>query len=320
MAKISVIITVYNLDDYISRSVKSVIQQTFDDLELIVVDDGSTDDSLNKINEFAKKDKRISVIHTENHGVSEARNTGLKQASGDWVLFVDGDDFLLNDALEKMWEKTDNCDIVVCNYSKVYADHTDPPFYHLPTEEEANSPDRIPRFIEAQLEIGNGQLNKLYRREFLLKSGVWFEPREEIFAEDLYFNCKILKFAGRIRIVDQVLSGYYQRIGSETYSYKENLLKRSIQFLDGISSWYNNQYDKALRNRAVRLYFEVLRNEAMHNYKSFKSVTKNKHFRDQVKKIDYANFSQNRRIILRLLRFPSILYLVFKYRLKRRLK
>lgn len=88
--KVSVIIPVYNLADYLHYSLSSIINQTFFDMEIIVVDDGSTDDSLKIAHEFAETDSRIKVIHQNNEGVSAARNTGLRIASGEYILFLDG--------------------------------------------------------------------------------------------------------------------------------------------------------------------------------------------------------------------------------------
>lgn len=94
LSKISVIVPVYNVEKYLSRCIESILAQTFTDFELLLIDDGSKDASSKICDEFAKTDARIKVFHTENRGVSTARNLGIKEASADWICFVDSDDWV----------------------------------------------------------------------------------------------------------------------------------------------------------------------------------------------------------------------------------
>jgi len=103
--KVSIIIPVYNVEDYLVECLHSVITQTFKDIEIILVDDGSTDRSLEIINSFAGKDERIKIIHQTNSGVSAARNTGICASSGEYVLFVDSDDMIMPNSVEKLYKK-----------------------------------------------------------------------------------------------------------------------------------------------------------------------------------------------------------------------
>ena len=116
--KISLIIPVYNKEDFVVRCIDSLINQTYEDIEIIAIDDGSTDDSLKILNELEKKDQRMKVFHQDNAGVSVARNRGLLEATGDYVYFIDGDDYLIKDACEKMIKATNNgiYDMVICKY------------------------------------------------------------------------------------------------------------------------------------------------------------------------------------------------------------
>lgn len=116
MKKISVIVPVYNVERYLKRCIESIINQTYKDLEIILVDDGSTDSSGNICDEYKKIDKRISVIHKKNGGLSDARNEGLKVVTGTYIAFVDSDDFLDLDMYEYMQKniEKENADIVIC--------------------------------------------------------------------------------------------------------------------------------------------------------------------------------------------------------------
>lgn len=121
MSKISVIVPVYNVEKFIRRCLDSIINQTLKDLEIILVDDGSTDNSGVICDEYAKLDNRITVIHKENGGLSSARNIGLDFAKGDWIAFVDSDDYIdykMYEVLYKNAEKN-NCDISVCYFEYI---------------------------------------------------------------------------------------------------------------------------------------------------------------------------------------------------------
>ena len=107
MATISIIIPVYNVEEYLERCLQSVISQNYSDIEILLIDDGSTDRSPQICDSFAMKDNRVEVTHTMNNGVSVARNIGVKKAKGDYLMFVDSDDYLTGDAIETVFEYHD---------------------------------------------------------------------------------------------------------------------------------------------------------------------------------------------------------------------
>ena len=123
---ISVIVPVYNAENYIDKCVESLVNQTYKNLEIILVNDGSTDSSGTKCDEWAKKDSRIKVIHKENGGVSSARNAGLDVAEGAYVAFVDSDDSLKTTAYEKSVSEIQqhNLDLLIFGYETVFTDHS----------------------------------------------------------------------------------------------------------------------------------------------------------------------------------------------------
>ena len=124
MNKISIIIPAYNIERYIERTLLSVCSQSYRNIEVIVVDDGSTDDTWNIITKFAKNDKRVVTIHQENGGVTSARMTGVKNSTGDWIGFVDGDDIIEEDMFEFLLTnaETYNAQISHCGYKMIFAD------------------------------------------------------------------------------------------------------------------------------------------------------------------------------------------------------
>jgi len=118
MAKISVIIPVYNVESYLRKCLDSVVSQTYSDLEILLINDGSLDNCGEICDEYAAKDARIKVFHKENGGVSSALNIGLRQFTGDFVGFVDSDDWVEPDLFAELLSSIDGCDISVCSYYK----------------------------------------------------------------------------------------------------------------------------------------------------------------------------------------------------------
>ena len=118
---ISVVVPVYNVEKYIDKCINSIINQTYKNLEIILVDDGSPDNCGKICDEYAKKDNRIKVTHKENGGVSSARNIGIKNATGDWLTFVDADDWIENNFVEQLLKigNQENAEIVLCGYNRV---------------------------------------------------------------------------------------------------------------------------------------------------------------------------------------------------------
>ena len=128
---ISVIVPVYNVERYVEKCIQSICCQSFSNLEIILVDDGSTDRSGVICDEWSRKDSRIQVIHKENGGLSDARNAGIDIASGAWYMFIDSDDTITADTVEQMFMAAvgHDCEMAVCNMVRIYDDETTEPFY-----------------------------------------------------------------------------------------------------------------------------------------------------------------------------------------------
>lgn len=114
MCKVSVIVPVYNVEKYLERCIESLINQTFDDIEIIALNNGSTDKSLDILNYYAHKDKRIRVINNKNIGVSKSRNIGIEEAKGEYIVFVDSDDWIDSNMIYILYDtiSDNNCDLV----------------------------------------------------------------------------------------------------------------------------------------------------------------------------------------------------------------
>ena len=131
MPKISVIVPVYNTEQYLHRCIDSILAQTYTDFELLLIDDGSKDNSGKICNEYAAKDSRVRVFHKENGGVSSARNIGLDNAKGGWISFVDSDDWISTEYLENLFNAVDNTVDLVVAYAHL-VDYQEPDKFEFP--------------------------------------------------------------------------------------------------------------------------------------------------------------------------------------------
>lgn len=216
---VSVIIPLYNVESYMRKCVNSVLNQTLNNIEIILVDDGSPDNCGEIADEYAKKDVRVKVIHKLNGGLSSARNSGLTIATGEYVSFIDSDDWVELNMLESLYKraKEGNADLVVCNFDKVYENHTKENHLNINSE-----------VINLQ-DIGlNGYLfkyffsdthgvmvwNKLYRREIIQMNELYFHDTKEILSEDILFNLCFFSFMKIVCTVESPFYSYLQRPGS----------------------------------------------------------------------------------------------------------
>ena len=153
---VSVIIPVYNVEKYLPQCLDSVENQTYKDLEIILVDDGSPDNSGYICDQYASKDSRITVIHKENGGLSDARNAGLAIAQGEYVYFLDSDDYLREDAIQKLVSRSnaENADIVFFDCETIYEDYEDPEYREDFARNHEYSTDNGAIVLKAQQERG----------------------------------------------------------------------------------------------------------------------------------------------------------------------
>lgn len=206
MAQVSIIVPVFQVEQYLRQCVDSILAQTFTDFELILVDDGSTDQSGAICDEYAGKDARVSVIHTENRGAAAARNTGLDRATGYYIAFVDSDDTIVETMLERMVQviRDSDCDLVVCNFCHVFSKEQDN--FAPPLQEMTLSGREILASQKLTKNYGVWTVvwNKLYKRTVLeslrFPEGKYFE--DEIFSDQLYLRCN------SVRVLPDVLYDY----------------------------------------------------------------------------------------------------------------
>ena len=224
-ALISVVVPIYNVEHYLRKCIDSICQQTYHNLEIILVDDGSTDSSGNLCDEFAANDPRIRVIHKSNGGLSDARNSGMEFASGEWWMFVDSDDYLALDAAETLLRTAviNNCEIAVCNMVRVYEDGEQNPFYCPATEPTIWADEQ--RFETLKQP---SVCNKLFHAE--LFEGVHF-PKGKYY-EDTFIYHVLAYRASRIALTG--LDGYYYLSRRESILGHPQFTDRYFDFIEAV--------------------------------------------------------------------------------------
>lgn len=210
MKKISVIIPIYNVEKYLKRCIESIIKQTYSNLEIILVDDGSPDGCAKICDEYKNKDERIVVIHKKNGGLSDARNAGLEVATGEIISYIDSDDYVDLDMYEKMTKAMEekNADIVVCGTNIDYEDgHT-----KVKCEKEEKSFNREEALIELNSfkSFDMAVWNKLYKREVVDK--IEFPVGKK--SEDYFVMYQYFARAKKVVIINQAKYHYFQRSNS----------------------------------------------------------------------------------------------------------
>lgn len=218
MDLITVIMPVYNVEEYIRQGIESVLKQTYKKLEIILVDDGSKDSSGNICDEYAKKDNRIKVIHKENGGVSSARNAGIDIATGKYIMFIDPDDFYENNACELLYNAIvdTDADYVMGNY--VYTTHKGEKWKKNMFSVNNNFEVSIGDYKKALFVMNSVIWNKIFKRDFIEKHKLRFV--EGILAEDAVFSMSCYAYAKKGYYIDDVIYNYRQSEKSKSLSTK----------------------------------------------------------------------------------------------------
>lgn len=321
--KISIIVPVFNVKKYIDDCIKSIINQDFKDFELILIDDGSTDESGEICNKYAKNDERIRVIHKNNEGVSSARNLGINISRGKYISFVDSDDTINKKMYKKMYGLAikENSEVVVCGYKEIN--------YNIDKEYEFTNPlygDNQLKGIEIKLKIeqllymnkilGYASLcNKLYKKEIIINNNL--SINEEItIAEDLCFNMQLLLKINKISAINEPLYEY-RRINNKSITSNTQNLYLKFKAREAMLNTFNNLninksvYLSCLKyenSTTVISYIGLIKNILSNNKRFITKINllndllKERYLRNAIKNTDAKHFTFKTRSIFYLIR------------------
>ena len=224
MSCLSIIIPVYNAEKYLNKCIDSILNQSFKDFELLLIDDGSKDLSGKICDKYAEVDERVKVFHIQNGGPAKARNLGIKYATGIYIEFVDADDELIPEALENLYILTkNNPDIIIADSQIITADEKVKNIISIEKNDQIN----VEEYLKNLNTVRKATLlhyiwNKWYKRKLICENRIIFDENERL-GEDFLFNCEIIDKADCVWGTDILLYKYYKRDnGSLSGKYIEN--------------------------------------------------------------------------------------------------
>ena len=321
---ISIIIPCYNSEKYLAACMDSVLAQTFEDFEAILIDDGSKDNTLKVAQSYAQKDARVRVYAKKNGGVSAARNLGLDHARGEWITFVDSDDLLPEDALESLLSgASDAVDMVVCAHETF--DETGKREIVIPESRWMDKPGEAMRraaalrLIEGDCVL-NIMCNKLHRRALIEREGIRLTPGVRI-AEDALFNLEAVLCGRGIAYVNRVAYRYRTHSASAMHTQTLSELQRHAPWLEALR-------DMLLRRGQMEAFFPAyVDSVALRLYKDGGVGRVIRRFREEaapllpLDRLEEGKLSFGARLLLRVCRagaYPLVYPLIYPVQVLRR--
>ncbi len=276
MKKVSVIVPVYNVEAYLPRCLDSLVNQTLKDIEIIVVNDGSPDNSQSIIDAYQKQyPEMIHAYIKENGGLSDARNYGIKKASGEYLAFIDSDDYVEPQTFERMYQKAREADfdVVACHLKYIYEDSDEIKYVSSHLREDITEKEKLKEII---ISIYPSACNKIYKRSIfhddcLFKKGILFE--------DVEFTHRLISNIKSIGKVDEYLINYTQRSGTITKTPNKKVFDY-IDNMNGIIAYYQEkgifeEYQRVLEYSYVRyLYATFIKQSALLNKSDYNEAVR----------------------------------------------
>lgn len=286
--KVSIIIPVYNGESYVRKCLDSVINQTYSDLEIIIINDGSKDSTLDILNSYKKRDKRIFIIDKENEGQAIARNIALRKATGDFVTFVDSDDYVELDYIEQFVNLANqkDYDVAVCNHNWVNEEYKS-----IGTQTFDVNDDVKINFMLTQC----GPLGKMFKLSYLKK--INFKFLENHIYEDLAVIPFVAIKTKKIVYLKEFKYNYLIRIGSTMNQVKYNpKLNDIFDALDNLTKLFNGKYSKELEYIYIRhlLHDASLRFLKFNNFESKEALDRI----NEIMREKYPNWNKNKYLYL----------------------
>lgn len=251
--KVSVIVPIYKIERYLHQCVDSIIAQTFTDFELLLIDDGSPDGCPAICDEYAQKDARIRVFHKPNGGLTSARNHGLDNAKGDWIMHIDGDDWIEPTYIEELYNAAikNDADIAICGFRFAYEDGSF--VIEHPTVWNDNRSTSLNRYIASVWTTAWGSIHKssLYHN-----NGVR-SPKNITYCEDFHLMTRLCYFADKVVSIDIPLYNYRQQSSSIMHYLNEKTWRNELTAYKEIIDFFRNQgdfkkYKKAMSWRTLK--------------------------------------------------------------------
>ncbi|WP_158097256.1 glycosyltransferase [Massilimicrobiota sp. An105] len=270
MDKISVIVPIYNVEKYLDRCIESLINQNYNNLEIILINDGSSDSSKNICLNWKNKSSKIKYIEKTNGGLSSARNAGLDVADGKYILFVDSDDYIEKDAINTLINNIGEYDWLIFNYNEIRLSRMiKKSQFPEGTYNISDFNEKLNYMLNCFFNRKHGweAWNRLYKRSIIEDNKLRFYDNKIIFAEDIEFNLRYLYYCNDIKIIKDTLYNYIIRgdsiMGKNRYT---NKLNEFTNLSKNIFNFYSKYEQKLYLENFYLIHFGIIRTELQRIY------------------------------------------------------
>lgn len=282
---ISVIIPVYNVERYVAQCLESILNQTYKFLEIIIVNDGSTDDSYNICKKYADTDKRIKLFSKKNGGVSSARNYGLSYVTGDYVYFMDSDDYLELNACEIMIKNIKNFDLLCFNWSCTYKNNKIR--NGVQTDKILSRNETLDLCVQNENSFSGYLWNKLFKADIIKDNHIKFNKNISI-CEDLLFVVEYIQYCDKVNSISNVLYNYRMRISAASKRFNLNKFSTIFASYQSLINIYKKE------NLEAKIFLEY---EYLYNYYLYKRIfDKNNVSIDRKILNEYKNIKKSKKV------------------------
>lgn len=326
--KLSIIIPVYNTEKYLERCLNSVVKQKFKEFEVLVILDGSPDNSIEICNKYKKMDKRIKVYVKDNEGLGLTRNYGIERAKGEYIAFLDSDDFVDENFYGNMIEKAKEkeYDIIFSEYRRYIEkdDKIQNNFGALPNEIDKLSPKDILKKMLRQ-EMGMSVWRSIYRLKIIKDNNIRFLSEREYISEDICFNFQFLNFCKNVSSCNGQYYYYCQNGASLSKSYRSDRYDKTKKLIEKLLE-YREKYslDDEIEKSIKYLFFgyvkgicnSEVKNNKKNAYKNINNILNDNIFIDTLKEINNMPKDKKSLFIYILMKLRFTLGLVIVYRVR----
>lgn len=342
MCKVSIIIPIYKVgENFLRKCIESTISQTLEDIEIILIDDGSPDNCGQICDEYAKKDGRIIVIHQKNKGLCGARNAGVKRATGEWISFVDGDDWIESEMCETLYNysKNDDFDVIICGITKDYK-HKSCKYDYSKFEDKKVYENEECKYLQKEMLDHTARISSVYakliKRDILLKYNVFHNESLRQGAEGIEFNLRLFKNVKKVLFVKEHFYHYMYNPESISASHDEKNhiyvlkcfeeIKKEINEFDNKDELLEMFYNRMLYTivaTAISGYFNPENKEKFEvKKKKYMQYLKEPLIQETLEKANFKKLDKERFIIIKLIQFRCyrIISLLAKLRKKQKQK
>ncbi len=335
---VTVILPIYNVEKYLDRCINSVVNQTYRNLEILLIDDGSTDACPQMCDEWAARDARIRVIHKENQGLGFARNTGIENANGEYVCFFDSDDYIEATTVEKAYSRADEENADIVSFGLYFVDENGEVTgrFACPLGEVSYADNEVTDFYFPELIApdpnGSGQKNfymspclMLYSLKLIRENNWKFVSEREIISEDVYSLLGLFKYVKKVAVIPEAFYYYCSNNGSLSRSYRSDRTEKLNYFYEEAKKLCEKmKYDEEIIHRVSKPYLSfmisalkqesIASNSKKENKIRIKKLINDKTLQDVLKANKKDRVSLTRRILFYAIRnrMYTLCYLLLK--------